>query len=196
LHFRVLFTAFGVDLPRSTTAIETVAVPRKLLSIDEKFFFLHKNYLHLYLNHPEFSEKVDAQLTEKGRNDFKSMAHDYHYCLNLPDELIRNGEFEICLINRSKRYGMAEVEKIIKVIQKVRKELPLEKQRQVWYVYERIIKFIRDNLKDVSRLGGFDQQEKEFLQTLLDKHARFLKRGRDDFETTVELAKLQKMIKC
>lgn len=157
--------AFGV--------FQASADDRKVATVpDGKVFYLFVKWCTLYLNHPEFSKKLDATLTKEQRELFVEVSKKTYHCYI--QNLLDVKGMEKCAKKLLKNYDTKTIENLVATIHKVEGQLPARQIGDVSRKYEQIFKIYTVLVQKiglgVKLLGEFDDKEKNFLEALVQKY--------------------------
>lgn len=139
---------------------------------------IFKWWISMYLNHPKFSEPLDANLTKEQKDIFKQVCEGYFKCMTSDKK-----DADLCVKNFMQRFDTKKIDALVKVFDKVKDSLPDEKVEDVSSKYYSVLSFaaeMLDNLHRVNyaRIRGevwkYTDDEKIFIMTLLQKWNHYL----------------------
>lgn len=127
----------------------------------------------LYLNHPEFLAKVDAAFTKDQQKLSTEIVNKAYNCLFL--RLDSNATLRAeCLEKFINDYDVKELDEIIDKLIEAKNSLPSEKVRNVSAKYKAVFEFYfklaQKMLPGVRLPTQFNQEEREFMENLVEKY--------------------------
>lgn len=134
-------------------------------------FEIHNTWSGLYLNHPEFFKKLKATFTGNQEEIFEKVSIGYEDC---GTSFIINGtKTEECVTNMIKIHNTEEIDELINVIHKVKKDLPEDEVQDVTMKYVTIFEIFTGLVKKKASffksIKNFTEDERNFLSELIAK---------------------------
>lgn len=147
--FRVLLLAFGV-VDGSSKLDDSHEIESTAASLD-----LSNLWIGLYINHPEYAEKVNSMLSEDQLKIGHEVTKDWHHCTRKNRK--NSQSIEKCMDKFiQERYDSNDIDRIVNVLQLVKDSLPSNKVRDVVKKYLEICTFYTNllNNKAIHRIDS------------------------------------------
>lgn len=135
--------------------------------------YLSNMWVGLYLNHPEFAEKVRAEIPGDLVKMFDEIGVGYYRCA-----LQEKSNTNLCVEKLMTKYSKKDYDNLILLIDVVERGFPAEKIRYVAEEYMEIYNFYKNVLaSEPMLLDVFEQDEKDFLMTWVEKRTQLISSG-------------------